>query len=286
MDQRRFVKRGRVLALVVVCLSLMLTVFAVNPAEAAVTYPNSMASLGDSITRAFNTGFFPFFDAPANSWSTGTNSSVNSHYQRILAANSNIRGKNFNFAVSGARMINLNDQVNSINQNVDYVTILLGSNDVCTSNQDNMTPVATFKSQFQTGLNTLKAKLPNARIFIVSVPDIYNLWQILKDNFFARLTWGTLSICQSMLANPTSNSALDVNRRNFVRQRNIDFNTALAQVCATYSRCRFDNNASYNTVFVPSDVSARDYFHPTIAGQRKLADTTYPVALAALQAAA
>ena len=38
-----------------------------------VNYPNSIASTGDSITRAFNTGSVPFTDAPANSWSTGTN---------------------------------------------------------------------------------------------------------------------------------------------------------------------------------------------------------------------
>jgi hypothetical protein len=39
-------------------------------------YPNSMASLGDSITRAYNTGSFPFTDAIANSWSTGTSTNT------------------------------------------------------------------------------------------------------------------------------------------------------------------------------------------------------------------
>ncbi|HEX9124675.1 MAG TPA: SGNH/GDSL hydrolase family protein, partial [Actinomycetota bacterium] len=34
-------------------------------------YPNSMASTGDSITRAYNTGTAPFSDAIGNSWSTG-----------------------------------------------------------------------------------------------------------------------------------------------------------------------------------------------------------------------
>ena len=43
---------------------------------AKVGYPSSMASLGDSITRAYNTGAFPFTDAIANSWSTGTSSTV------------------------------------------------------------------------------------------------------------------------------------------------------------------------------------------------------------------
>ena len=56
------------------------------PADPAVVgYPNAIASTGDSITRAFNTGTLPFTDAPANSWSTGTNNTVLPHYLRILA---------------------------------------------------------------------------------------------------------------------------------------------------------------------------------------------------------
>src|SRR5437867_3377620 len=63
-------------------------------------WPASIASTGDSITRAYNTGSVPFSDAPANSWSTGTNASVNSHYSRILAAYPGIGGHNYNDAVS------------------------------------------------------------------------------------------------------------------------------------------------------------------------------------------
>jgi hypothetical protein len=35
-------------------------------------YPSSMASTGDSITRAFNTGWLPLVDWPSNSLSTGS----------------------------------------------------------------------------------------------------------------------------------------------------------------------------------------------------------------------
>jgi len=49
-------------------------------------YPNSMAATGDSITRAYNTGTLPFSDRPDNSWSTGTRTSVGSHYGRIQTA--------------------------------------------------------------------------------------------------------------------------------------------------------------------------------------------------------
>ena len=71
-------------------LVLALISAAVPTAQAAVVYPNSMASTGDSITRAYNTGGF-FVDAPQNSWSTGTSSTVNSMYLRILARNASIQ---------------------------------------------------------------------------------------------------------------------------------------------------------------------------------------------------
>ena len=61
-----------------------------------------------------------------------------------------------------------------------------------------------------------------------------------------------------MLANPQSTAQVDVDRRNRVRQRVVDFNTQLAQVCSANVHCRFDNNTVFNTVFVPSDVSTRD----------------------------
>src|ERR1700712_3881340 len=71
-------------------------------------WPSSMASTGDSITRGFNTGTVPFTDAPTNSWSTGTNAAVNSHYSRILALNPGISGHSYNDAVTGDQMVDLN----------------------------------------------------------------------------------------------------------------------------------------------------------------------------------
>src|SRR5215212_3797224 len=185
------------------------------PADPAVVgYPNAIASTGDSITRAFNTGTFPFTDAPANSWSTGSNNTVLPHYLRILAAHPAINGHTYNDAVSGAVMADLAGQVATVNgQGVDYITILLGANDACTSTEAGMTPVATFQAQFQAALAALSAGSPSARMFVLSVPDIYNLWNILHNDSSARSTWALFGICQSMLANPTSTDPLDVARR-------------------------------------------------------------------------
>ena len=239
-------------------------------------YPNAIASTGDSITRAFNTGWLPFADWPPNSWSTGTSGTVLSHYRRILAANPAILGRNWNDAATGADMADLNSQVQTaVSQRVEYVTILMGANDVCASSEAGMTPVATFRAQFEQALATVSAGLPNARVYVVSIPDVYQLWAIYKDSFSARTVWTIGGICQSMLARPTSTQQADVDRRNRVRQRNVDYNAQLALVCDLYVHCRFDGNAVFNTAFARSDVSTRDYFHPSVAGQTKLASVTW-----------
>ncbi|MGI8587079.1 MAG: S-layer homology domain-containing protein [Chloroflexia bacterium] len=248
---------------------------AAMPLDPGVTgYPNSMAATGDSITRAFDSSSIG--DNPANSWSTGTNAQVNSQYLRILAANPMINGHTYNDAVTGAKMTALAGQAATVNtQQVDYVTILMGANDACTSTEGGMTPVVTFNQQFQAALDTLASGSPNSRIYVSSIPNIYNLWLILHTNSSAVAVWNSVGICQSMLANPTSTAQPDVDRRARVNQRVVDFNTHLASVCATNIHCRFDNNGTYNSNFLPSDVSTIDYFHPSVPGQAKLAAGTY-----------
>ena len=238
--------------------------------------PSSMAAMGDSITRAYNTGSSEFTDAPANSWSTGTTTSVNSLYLRMLATNPGLSGQNFNEARSGANMIDLAGQAAVVNTlHVEYVTILMGANDVCTSSEAAMISVDTFRAQFQAAMETLATGSPDARVYVLSIPNIYNLWSVLKGNSSARAAWSLFNICQSMLANPTSTKRADVERRERVLQRNVDFNTQLREVCAAFVNCRYDENAVFNTVFVADDVSTHDYFHPSVAGQAKLASVIW-----------
>lgn len=237
--------------------------------------PSSMASTGDSITRGFNACGF-YVDCTSHSWSSGDNSSINSHYLRILAKNPAIKGHNLNDAKTGAKMVDLYGQMNTaVGQNVDYVTVLMGANDACTSSESTMTSVTTFRAQLDQALNALSAGLPNARIFVASVPDIKRLWYIDKGNYWARSAWSSYKICQSMLANPTSTATVDVDRRNRVQQRVIDYNTQLAQACALHAHCLFDGNAVFNYQFTSSQVTGWDYFHPNDSGQAALATVTY-----------
>ena len=54
------------------------------------------------------------------------------------------------------------------------MTILFGGNDVCqAATEAEMTAVSTYQSQFQTAMQTLTAGLPNVKVFVASVPDLF-----------------------------------------------------------------------------------------------------------------
>jgi lysophospholipase L1-like esterase len=264
------------IALGAVAVSGALAGAAASPALAV--YPNSMSATGDSITRAFNTCAPIFSDCPANSWATGTNMAVNSFYNRILAANPAIRGNAFNDARSGARMNALPGQVaTAAGHRVEYATIELGANDVCTSSEATMTSVASFRANFQRAIDDLRARLPAARISVGSLPDVYWLWQLLSTDRSAVSTWNALRVCQSMLANPTSRARVDEDRRRNVRQRAIDFNRVLSDVCTAYAQCKYDRDTAFNYRFRASEVSTNDYFHPSLTGQAAIANIEWGV---------
>lgn len=254
---------------------LALAALAVTSAK-AMAYPNSMDALGDSITRAFNTCPLAFTDCPENSWATGTNSAVDSYYLRLLALNPGISGHNYNDAVSGAKMSELNGQAkNAVSRKVELVGILMGHNDACTSSISTMTPVATFQSELEEAMKTLAAGLPSAQINVGSLANVYRLWEIFHTNSNAVNTWNTLKICQSLLANPTSTAKSDEERRLQVRQREEEYDSVLSSVCAKYTQCKFDNGAGFKTQFNTNDVSTRDYFHPSVEGQALIASVAW-----------
>ena len=267
------------LAIVVAFLGLATTAHA-TPAK--VGPPTRVTALGDSITRGYDSqgsGCVAFSDCQAFSWATGSNATVNSYFRRVQAINPSVVLSNptrGNDAVTGAKVGDVNGQaLTAIAGNPDLVLILIGANDVCTSSEAAMTSVTDFRTRFQTAMTTLSTNLPDARVQVMSIPNIFNLWNVLHNNFLATLTWGVAGICQSMLANPTSTSTADTQRRLRVQQRNIDFNTQLQQVCAGYVHCRYDGGAAYNLAFAQSDVSTLDYFHPNASGQAKAAATAF-----------
>lgn len=256
--------------------ALCITALAAPAAFAA--FPNSMAATGDSITQAFNTCREAFRDCPANSWSTGTNTEVNSFYLRILERNPSIRGNLSNDSRSGAKMSDLAGQVaNVVTQRREYVTVEMGANDVCTSEEGTMTSVASFRTSFEGAMRTLRERLPSTRISVGSIPNVYNLWSVLHTNRSATATWGLFSICQSMLRRPESVTREDEERRLRVQTREVEFNGVLRSVCATHANCQYDVDTGYNYRFEAGEVSTNDYFHPSVRGQASIARIEFSI---------
>jgi lysophospholipase L1-like esterase len=261
--------------LVIALLAVFVVVGLLAPvsAAAAPALPTSMAALGDSITRAYDV-CCSYRDHPGQSWSTGGTwyDGISSHYERIKGRNRAIGGRAYNNAVTGAKMSGAADQASAAAaQHVAYVTVLLGANDLCTSSPATMTSTDTFRAQFRQAMATLKQQLPQARIFVSSIPDIYQLWKVLHTNRVARTVWATAGICPSMLGATRTEA-----ERQQVVAREAAFNQILRDICHQYgANCRWDGGATYNTKFSASQVSVLDFFHPDLDGQAALASVTW-----------
>lgn len=252
----------------------VIAMFAASPPASASTppLPKSMASLGDSITRATDACCW-YGDHPGDSWSTGGTSydGVYSHYERIRAVKPAMAGNAHNDAAAGARVSALATQATTaVSQGVDYVTILIGANDACTSSTATMTSTTDFASRFSAGLAALERGLPRAHVFVSSIPNVYRLWQVLHTNSVAQFVWSSAGICQSLL----SSSDTDADRL-LVLQRVQAFNQIMATACAAYANCRWDGGATFSYPFSAGQVSSLDYFHPNLSGQGALASVTW-----------
>ena len=247
-----------------------------SPPPPASSLPSSMAALGDSITAGFG-ACLALAACPRNSWSTGYGLRVDSHFKRIEDGNSAIRGHAHNLAVPRARAVDLAGQAGgAVRQKVEYVTVLIGGNDICRGPVDQMTSPADFREQVDRALGVLKKGLPRARVLLASVPDLYRLWEIGHTNSHAVHVW-SLGVCPALLANPQSTAAADTRRRQAVRDRVSAYNAALAAACKAYgARCRYDGGAVHRTRFTLEMLNVLDYFHPDAQGQDALARVTYP----------
>ena len=263
----------RIAVLIVIALGALVGAPVTSQAVPTPPLPRSMAAIGDSMTQAADVCCW-YGDHPANSWSTGGAGwdGIRSHYERLRALNPAITGRNHNDAVSGARMSDGPAQAQrAVDQGVQYVTVLMGANDVCTATPESMTDVETFRTQLQQTLDILENGLSGrARYFVASIPDVHRLWEIFQGDPVARFVWDVADICQSLLA-----PARSPEQRRAVQDHNIALNVVLAEECAARPRCRFDRNAVFDFRFEPHHVSKLDYFHPSLAGQAALAEATW-----------
>jgi lysophospholipase L1-like esterase len=240
------------------------------PPPAVDGIPSSMVALGDSITAAFGSCLTPTA-CPRNSWSTGDGTQVNSHYRKLLALNPVLKGHATNLARPGAVAADLVGQATTAaTVPVDYVTVLIGANDAC---HGSMTPVGDFRASVGQALATITNGMPQAHVLVVSLPNVYRVWEVGHDNKVAVAAWRS-GACPNLLINPTSTDPADVARRQAFADQVAAYNSALAGACSSVPRCRFADISGF--AFELTMLSAIDFFHPNASGQQALADGTFP----------
>ncbi|MER5433435.1 SGNH/GDSL hydrolase family protein [Streptomyces sp. NPDC002588] len=237
------------------------------------TSPASIAAVGDSITRGFD-ACTVLQDCPAVSWATGDSAEVKSLAVRLLGA-SRAATHSWNFAVTGARMADLPDQMaQAVAHKPQLVTVMAGANDACRASTAAMTPVARFRAEFEEAMGTLRRALPKAQVYVSSVPNLKRLWSQGRTNALGKQIW-KLGLCPSMLGDADALDAAATARRDTVQARVEEYNKVLKEVCAKDPRCRFDGGAVYDFRFGTEQLSHWDWFHPSKDGQARLAEIAY-----------
>lgn len=235
------------------------------------TDPDSLAAVGDSITRAFD-ACGPLADCPKASWATGTAPNVDSLAQRLLDRPSR---DSWNLAESGAAMADVREQMaRAAVHDPELVTVMAGANDACGPSADAMTPVAAFRADFEEALRTLWQEAPGAQVYVAGIPDLKRLWEIGRGNPEAEQVWA-FGICPSMLRAPQATGDTAVARRNRVSDRVEAYNAVLRDVCSAERRCRWDGGAVHEYRFTADALSRWDWFHPSREGQSDLAELAY-----------
>lgn len=227
--------------------------------------PRSIVAVGDSITTAAVPSLQHLQGSnPQLSWATGTE--VASHYERLRDALGDAEVTRANVAVPGARMGDAPTQAQrAVESGAEYVTVMLGANDVCAG-----TDTAEFERSYVRALDVLFEGLPDAEVLVVSIPDVVGLWDLFAGDQRTRAIWDRTGACPEVLSRGADDASRDLARRRWVT-----YNQILTATCDQRDRCVHDGAAVAEHLLERGEVSTADRFHPSVEGQRRLAEITW-----------
>lgn len=222
-------------------------------------------------------------ECPAASWALGTDADVSSIRERLAAAEGGAEIASLSLARPGAVV---SDRITAVEKakgkSADLVLVAVGTNDVCTSSMDKITPVDEFAQTYGELLATIRAGVPEAPIVATSLPDISQLWAAGRDDSSIVSLWNQSPSCRTLLGDADSDAAADEARRASVMETWAGYNTAIADACAAVSDCTSDDGAISRISFSLDDISTADHFHPSASGQAKVAEAAWPAVQRAL----
>jgi lysophospholipase L1-like esterase len=184
----------------------------------------------------------------------------------------------------------------------DFVVVLLGGNDLCSRDCAApgacATPLwtdAQWREAIGLGLGPLAANLPaHATVYLGSVPRVQDLYgvglvkQVEEDDVDCELAWEAFDVCRIATDPATRNGETQALRLAALAERQRRFNEILREEAALWDGNANGQNprgirvaAEYTDEATPSvgtlvfgraDINGSDCFHPSIAGQGKIAE--------------
>jgi hypothetical protein len=232
---------------------------------------DSIAVLGHSgATGTLSDPDDPLRDAHENSWATGSNPEVQSIYLRLLADHPAMKGHNYNHAINGARVDDLEFEFDNLLVEADplpdIILIQVVDNDMqCDgTDPDNYRP---FAATLDDALTRMSRQIPGVRFYLVSQWASVRSWTAWASGH------------EGQVGANSGNGRCDVfDSKGRPRpagmhslQRIVDaYWRQVEEVCADHPGC-FTDGAVQNA-FVPTDSDvAQDLNHLSIAGHKKYA---------------
>lgn len=249
----------------------------------ALGLPTLLAAIGDSYSQAYNVTPTHRYDNPEFSWVVGSaaGDGVYSIRERLEALGAHLTV--VDAATSGRKMSDAPRQAENVVAaarklapgQTAYVTFELGTNDLC----DNAgTTPADFEAQLNAAVAILQGGLPaGSGILMLPIPDFYHFHSITQADAKARTSLALPVNSRNCAPFLGSNGPLTLDQ---ARAAMAQYNSILLKVCdGIQSRdgasgrlsCRTDLTQLSERDFQIGDLSAVDYFHPSLSGQARIA---------------
>ena len=226
----------------------------------------TMGALGDSISGGFNAER-PFYQRDKN-WADGIN--IESH-ANLLRKLGNLEVISKNVSVSGAVTSDITNQTNLLLQNgfrPDYVTILIGANDICLGSRKPDELALYSRGVLEDSIRKIIEVNPKVKILISAVPNLNHLYSLMNVDPVCVENWRSLNICEKLLLSTKFEREKGVYRWNA-------YNKMLSEFPS-----RYPANVKFSSILIGNDlttidVSRVDCFHPSVVGQAEISRLTW-----------
>ena len=226
---------------------------------------------------------------PEKSWASGSdeNDLLMSHYERLKAYVPNLKAHNF--ARSGARSVDLRLQAFSLlryeirqNKTFDYITLMIGANDLKGKTWNEITPVQDYVQNVE---NTLKVVLDfnaHRKILVVGIPPLLQIiknsadvmaYEFLKKDIscsqMRKIVYGALLLFQY------KDDLVYGRLEKLMEDQQAGLQELVSRLSKAYPQAQLKTVLGFSNFSSVEKILSVDCFHPSLWGQAEIAEWTW-----------